>query len=133
MQEWSGTSPVLRTYAQQEQNSTTPESGATPDNSVEDDLVLSALADSYETAPITEPSGYTQVLASPGPVFHYGSSFVMMGAVAWKAAAGGEAALWLERTLDGRYHLCHMDGSEAVSGADHVAELMIDWLLEATK
>ena len=50
-----------------------------------------------------------------------------------KAAAGGEAALWLERTLDGRYHLCHMDGSEAVSGADHVAELMIDWLLEATK
>lgn len=104
VQEWSGTAavPLLRTYAQQEQNSTTPESGATPDNASEDDLVLSALCDSYETAPITEPSGYTQVLASPGPVFHYGTSFVMMGAVAWKAAAGGttENAAW---TRDGGF------------------------------
>lgn len=95
--EWTNmpSTPNLRVYAQQEQNSTTPTSGATGSASVANDLVYTGLADSYETAAITQPSGYTVIQPPPANVLHYGVSFQMMGAVSFKVATGAtEEAQW---------------------------------------
>lgn|SRR5574343_868 len=103
--EFSGvaSSGTFVTSAEQWQNGTTTPTSGTTSTITAGDLVLATLADGYESGagPVT-PSGYTGLTLSPASQVHYGTSFLMMGAIAWKNSAGGaESATW---TLDDAHH-----------------------------
>ena len=80
-----GATPTLALVSQAN-NTNTPSSGNI--TAANGDLVIATLTDSYETAALTNPTGYTGRTLTGASQVHYGTAFAMMGALADKVSSG---------------------------------------------
>jgi Pectate lyase superfamily protein len=93
--EFSGIATInpLRTSGAIQQATNAPQT--TSGSTTSGDLVIAGLADNYQFGPVTSASGFTAFTPTGATQQHYGTSFLMMGALAWKQSPGGaQTAQW---------------------------------------